>query len=85
MLDEINENSFAPKQFTSSKSKKIPDNIVIDLKKNTIKVPEIEQVEPDSIFHHSLFLNEEARMEKWVRELYTFRQKALQQGSKTER
>ncbi|CAG9863002.1 unnamed protein product [Phyllotreta striolata] len=82
ILEEINDNSFAPKQFTSSKSKKVPDNIVIDLRKNTIKVPEIEQVEPDSIFHHSLFLNEEARMEKWVRELYTFRQKALQQGAK---
>ncbi|CAG9837959.1 unnamed protein product [Diabrotica balteata] len=84
VLDEINENSFAPKQFTS-KSKKVPDNIVIDLKKNTIKVPEIEQEEPDSIFHQNLFLSDEARMEKWVRELYSFRQKALQQGTKNDR
>ncbi|XP_050510988.1 serine/Arginine-related protein 53-like isoform X2 [Diabrotica virgifera virgifera] len=84
VLDEINENSFAPKQFTS-KSKKVPENIVIDLKKNTIKVPEIEQEEPDSIFHQNLFLSDEARMEKWVRELYSFRQKALQQGSKNDR
>ncbi|XP_057652253.1 serine/Arginine-related protein 53-like isoform X5 [Diorhabda carinulata] len=85
VLEEINENSFTPKQFTSNKSKKVPENIVIDLKKNTIKVPEVEQLEPDSIFHHNLFLSEEARMEKWVRELYSFRQKALQQGMKNDR
>ncbi|KAJ8937615.1 hypothetical protein NQ318_018428 [Aromia moschata] len=82
VLNEINEDKFAPKQFTSSKSK-VPDNIVIDLKKNTIKVPEVEPLEPDSIFHHNLFLNEEARMEKWIKELYSYRQKALQQGLRT--
>lgn len=29
-----------------------------------------------------LFLNEEARMEKWIKELYGYRQRALQQGLK---
>ncbi|KAG5898944.1 hypothetical protein JTB14_004667 [Gonioctena quinquepunctata] len=82
VLNEINEDTFTPKQFSSTKSKKVPDNIVIDLRKNTIKVPEVEQLEPDSIFHHSLFLNEEARMEKWVKDLYSFRQKALQPSVK---
>lgn len=62
----------------------MPDNIVIDLLKQTIKVPEVEQIEPDSIFHQGLFLNEEARLEKWIRELYSYRQKALQQGWKNE-
>ncbi|KAF2898963.1 hypothetical protein ILUMI_07224 [Ignelater luminosus] len=81
ILDEINSDSFAPKSF-SSKNKKLPDTIVIDLKKQTIKVPQVEPVEPDSIFHHNLFLNEEARSEKWVKELFTYRQKALQQGLK---
>lgn len=81
VLDEINDESFTPKSF-STKSKKIPDTIVIDLKKQTIKVPQIEPVEPDSIFHHNLFLSEEARSEKWVKELFTYRQKALQQGVK---
>lgn len=57
VLNEINEDKFTPKQFNSSKSKKVPDNIVIDLQKNTIKVPEIEHVEPDSIFHHSVSLH----------------------------
>lgn len=52
-LNAINEEGFTPKGFSSSKSKKM-DNIVIDLKKQTIKVPEVEPVEPDSIFHHSV-------------------------------
>ncbi|XP_076255379.1 uncharacterized protein LOC143193213 isoform X5 [Rhynchophorus ferrugineus] len=82
-LEQINEDKFEPKEFSSSKTNKLPDNIVIDLKKQTIKVPEVEQVEPDSIFHHNLFLNEETRMEKWIKELYSYRQKALQQSLKT--
>lgn len=53
ILDEINNDSFAPKSF-SSKNKKLPDTIVIDLKKQTIKVPQVEPVEPDSIFHHNV-------------------------------
>lgn len=53
-MNDINEDKFVPKQFSSNKTKKVPENIVIDLQKNTIKVPEIEQVEPDSIFHHSV-------------------------------
>lgn len=57
VLSEINEDKFTPKQFNSSKSKKIPENIVIDLQKNTIKVPEVEQVEPDSIFHHNVSIS----------------------------
>lgn len=56
VLDEINSDSFNPKQFSST-SKKIPDTIVIDLKKQTIKVPQIEPVEPDSIFHHNVRIN----------------------------
>lgn len=54
VLNEINEDKFVPKQFNSNKTKKVPENILIDLQKNTIKVPEIEQVEPDSIFHHNV-------------------------------
>ncbi|KAF5280944.1 hypothetical protein FQA39_LY17924 [Lamprigera yunnana] len=81
VLEKINSDSFEQKSFLS-KNKKLPNTIVIDLKKQTIKVPEIEPVEPDSIFHHNLFLSEEARTEKWVKELYIYRQKALQQGIK---
>lgn len=53
-LNAINDDGFAPKPFSSSKSKKMMENIVIDLKKQTIKVPEVEPVEPDSIFHHNV-------------------------------
>lgn len=80
VLEEINADSFSQKAF-ASKNKKA-NTIVIDLKKQTIKVPQVEPVEPDSIFHHNLFLSEEARTEKWVKELYMYRQKALQQGTK---
>lgn len=54
VLEEINEDKFNQKSFSSSKSKKVLDNIVIDLRKQTIKVPEVEPVEPDSIFHHNV-------------------------------
>lgn len=59
IINEINEDKFTQKQFSSNKSRKVPENIVIDLSKNTIKVPEVEQVELDSIFHHnvSVFFN----------------------------
>ncbi|KAF5277707.1 hypothetical protein FQR65_LT03687 [Abscondita terminalis] len=52
VLEELNADSFAQKAF-SSKNKKLPNTIVIDLKKQTIKVPQVEPVEPDSIFHHN--------------------------------
>lgn len=55
VLEEINADGFNPKQFQSSMNKKL-DNIVIDLQKQTIKVPEVEQVEPDSIFHSNVRL-----------------------------
>lgn len=52
VLDEINSDNFTPKQFNSSiKLNKKMDNIVIDLKSQTIKVPDVEITEPDSIFH----------------------------------
>lgn len=59
VLDEINSDSFKPKQFSSSASKhtKKMDNIVIDLKAQTIKVPDVEITEPDSIFHPNVSLS----------------------------
>lgn len=41
LLAEINSDSFMPKTFTSSRSKK-QQNIVIDLNTETVKVPEAE-------------------------------------------
>lgn len=80
-LDEINSEGFAPKSFNSDK--KPMENIVINLKNQTIKVPEAENKQSEeatSLYHHNLFASEEARMQKWVKELYIYRQKALQQG-----
>lgn len=51
VLDELNLDSFVPKQFTSTRSKKIPDNIVIDLDAGTVKVPDVELPQVDSMFH----------------------------------
>lgn len=52
VLNEINDDSFTSKQFSSGK--KVLDNIVIDLKKQTIKVPEVEPVEPEGIYHQNV-------------------------------
>lgn len=59
VLDEINADSFKPKQFHSNSSsgsnnKKTADTIVIDLAKQTIKVADIEPSAPDSIFHSNV-------------------------------
>lgn len=53
ILDEINDDKFVQKKF-SSNAKKVPENIVIDLRKQTIKVPEVEPIEPDTIYHHNV-------------------------------
>lgn len=53
VLNEINDDSFVQKKFSTS-SKKVPENIVIDLKKQTIKIPKVEPVEPDTIYHHNV-------------------------------
>lgn len=53
VLYEINEDNFTQKQF-SSNNRKVLDNIVIDLKKQTIKVPEVEPAELDGVFHHNV-------------------------------
>lgn len=58
VLDDINDNKFQQKKFSSSSNnKKVPDTIVIDLQKQTIKVPEVEPVEPDSVFHHNVSID----------------------------
>lgn len=78
-IDLINSEDFIPKSFTSTK--KLPDNIKIDLKSDTISVPQVETKKKDdfddSLFHPSLYADEKGRMEKWVRKLYTYRQKMI--------
>ncbi|KAL1497575.1 hypothetical protein ABEB36_008511 [Hypothenemus hampei] len=59
-----NEDKYTSQQFSSSEPSKKLENIVIDLDKQTIKVPTVELQEPDNIFHYSLFSSPAARMEK---------------------
>ncbi|XP_053980349.1 zinc finger Ran-binding domain-containing protein 2-like [Hylaeus anthracinus] len=80
VLDEINSEGFAPKQFVSSNAKeKKFKNIVIDITADTIQVPTVADVPSgsESVFHSSIMLDQEARFDKWVKKLYTLRQKAI--------
>ncbi|XP_020710245.1 serine/Arginine-related protein 53-like [Athalia rosae] len=88
ILDEINSERFVPKQFTSSAHSKQskPANIVIDITANTIKVPAATVNSGDSldgIFHTSVTSDTDARFDKWVKKLYTLRQKAIIELSHT--
>ncbi|CAL7951429.1 unnamed protein product [Xylocopa violacea] len=80
VLDEINSEGFTPKQFSSSNTKeKKFKNIVIDISADTIQVPTVAEVPcgSESIFHSSLMIDQEARFDRWVKKLYTLRQKAI--------
>ncbi|GAB0091053.1 hypothetical protein DMENIID0001_058500 [Sergentomyia squamirostris] len=83
-FQELNEDTFTAKSFTSSAGgKKPPSNIVIDISSN----PRVEvkttsgqsggeiNVPEDTVFHQNLYGNDAARMEKWVKKLYAFRQR----------
>ncbi|XP_076643152.1 uncharacterized protein LOC143353589 [Halictus rubicundus] len=80
VLDEINSEGFTPKQFSSSNTKERKfKNIVIDITADTIQVPAVADIPcgSESIFHSSIMLDQEARFDKWVKKLYTLRQKAI--------
>ncbi|KOC67603.1 hypothetical protein WH47_10378 [Habropoda laboriosa] len=80
VLEEINSEGFTPKQFSSSSTKeKKFKNIVIDISADTIQVPTVAEVPcgSESIFHSSIMIDQEARFDKWVKKLYTLRQKAI--------
>lgn len=87
ILDEINSERFVPKQFTSSAQSKQskPSNIVIDITADTIRIPAVITIPDtsDSIFHTSIISDSEARFERWVKKLYTLRQKAIADLSHT--
>lgn len=80
VLEEINAEGFTPKQFISSASKENKfKNIVIDINSDTIQIPSVPTVSrsPESIFHTSIRMDQEARFDRWVKKLYTLRQKAI--------
>ncbi|GBP56756.1 hypothetical protein EVAR_37012_1 [Eumeta japonica] len=79
LLDELNSDSFTQKSFTSSRTKKFSQNIVIDLDSQTVRVPEIEAHVPkdDSIINFDKLASEEELREIWVKKLYNYRKKML--------
>lgn len=79
VLEEINSEGFQPKQFISNSKEKKFKNIVIDITADTIHVPTVADVPSgsESIFHSSIMLDQDARFDRWVKKLYTLRQKAI--------
>ncbi|OAD62947.1 hypothetical protein WN48_07193 [Eufriesea mexicana] len=79
VLEEINSEGFTPKQFSSNTKEKKFKNIVIDISADTIQIPTVAEVPcgSESIFHSSIMIDQEARFDKWVKKLYTLRQKAI--------
>lgn len=59
LLAELNNDSFVPKSFTSSRNKKQSQNIVIDLNSQTVTVPESDIKIPsdDSIINFDVRYN----------------------------
>lgn len=77
LLEEINSDGFAPRQFTSN-SKRDDYPVVVDLASQP-SVPTPVQVvqDPKAIFHSSLLVDEPQRLERWVQKLYSIRQRAI--------
>ncbi|XP_075992725.1 uncharacterized protein LOC142987684 [Anticarsia gemmatalis] len=79
LLAELNTDSFIPKTFTSSRTKKASQNIVIDLNSETVKVPEteIKVQNDDSIINFDEIPSEEELKEMWIQKLYHYRKKMV--------
>jgi arginine/serine-rich coiled-coil protein 1 len=74
LVDQINADEFVPQSFKSTKQ---PDNILIDLKSQTISVPKVAEAEEIDALIHPNFLgqDDEQRMKKWVKKMYLYRQR----------
>lgn len=69
-LNELENDSFAPKEFTSK------NKIVVDLKKDKVIVPEVAvqpKEEEESLIHPDFIGDEQAKVEKWIKKLYLYR------------
>ncbi|XP_026726747.1 serine/Arginine-related protein 53-like [Trichoplusia ni] len=82
LLAELNSESFVQRTFTSSRAKKQPQNIVIDLDSQTVKIPESDVKPPadDSIINFDEIPSEEELREMWIQKLYHYRKKMLGGG-----
>lgn len=66
-MGDIEADSFKQETFQSKKK------IVVDLKKDTVMVPEmLAPAEEESLIHPS-FLGDETKVDKWIKKLYLYR------------
>ncbi|CAH2239023.1 jg23583 [Pararge aegeria aegeria] len=79
LIDELNCDSFVQKSFTSSRTKKQSQSIVIDLNAETVKMPkaEIKVQNDDSIINFKEIPSHEELKEMWIKKLYQYRKKML--------
>lgn len=82
-IAKIEDDSFTQTSFFSnSESKKLPEKVIIDLKNETISIEEKdeEDSQPESLLFHPNFTGDYMKkMDKWVKKLYNYRQKAFQE------
>lgn len=77
ILDELNNDTFVQKQFSSSRNKKASTNIVIDLDAQTVTVPNVELPKTESMFNLELFPTEKEQRQMWIKKLLQIRKKAF--------
>lgn len=79
VLDEINDPSFVPKHFSSSKSvvSQVSETSVIDLTTDAVLSGVQATEDPESIFHTSLAQDPQMKLDRWVKKLFHMRQKAI--------
>ncbi|EDW00849.1 serine/threonine-protein kinase fray2 [Drosophila grimshawi] len=83
-LETIDEDAFKPSAFFSSRDREAheKDKVIIDLNKETVivtKPAEVTAPKEDEIFHPNFLGDSELKAEKWLRKLYNYRQKYMQQ------
>lgn len=86
-IAKIEDDSFTSTPFfSSSESKKLPEKVIIDLRNDTIlveekdKEKEAEDTQPESLLFHPNFIGDNMKkVDKWVKKLYNYRQKAFQE------
>ncbi|XP_059609066.1 vitellogenin-1-like [Phlebotomus argentipes] len=81
VFQELNEDTFAVKSFTPS-AKSTNSSILIDITSNPkVKLQSTPDIpEEDTVFHQNLYGNDAARMDKWVKKLFAYRQRCAATG-----
>lgn len=83
VLNEINSSGFKPTAFQPSALKEKSAPVMVDLTEKTYagNPPPKDDEMADSIFHPNLLLeNKSDKLNRWVKKLFAYRQKALFNG-----